>query len=526
MKHILTYIAVFICLLTYGQIPDVSFGNNGFTFTDYPLDTSAYVYLRGIALQADGSIITTGETNTNNSWVGRHLADGSIDNSFGTNGWVKLKEQLPVASVATCLGLTVQPDDKIIIVGRGRDTVDTDLMIFVARLEPNGLVDTTFGNNGIVFTRADESQNFAAAYSVALQNDGKIIIGGVSSYFGNYVLAILRLNEDGSLDSTFSADGRVVYPVPMSFSSISKLLIQPDGKIIGLGLYNLDVNIPYKGLVLRYNSDGSPDTTFGNYGAVISNYKSYEMFVDGLVQPDGKIVLGGNTDAEYFLARLKPDGSVDSTFGTNGIDVRQEGNGGSCVALGVGPSGTILSYGFNEQFNDSAFWYISTFRLHNENGQLIANFGNNGLVEVDITEGFSDEQVGFIMPDSNMFICGGFSIREDTLNTPQRDYYLVKYIIDLNTGLIDFSQTETAPLLYPNPLQNTEVLKYTLADDDQISIVLLDGQGKLVATFVENEKQVKGDHEVELNLPNGLPNGNYFIQIASPKGKISIKAIK
>jgi hypothetical protein len=65
-----------------------------------------------------------------------------------------------------------------------------------------------------------------------------------------------------------------------------------------------------------------------------------------------------------------------------------------------------------------------------------------------------------------------------------------------------------------------------LADDEQISIALLDGQGKLVATFVENEKQVKGDHEVELNLPNGLPNGNYFIQIASPKGKISIKAIK
>jgi hypothetical protein len=65
-----------------------------------------------------------------------------------------------------------------------------------------------------------------------------------------------------------------------------------------------------------------------------------------------------------------------------------------------------------------------------------------------------------------------------------------------------------------------------LAENSQISIVLLDGQGKLVATFVENEKQAKGDQEVELNLPNGLPNGNYFIQIASPKGKISTKAIK
>jgi hypothetical protein len=65
-----------------------------------------------------------------------------------------------------------------------------------------------------------------------------------------------------------------------------------------------------------------------------------------------------------------------------------------------------------------------------------------------------------------------------------------------------------------------------LADDEQISIALLDGQRKLVATFVENEKQVKGDHEVELNLPTNLPNGTYFIQIASEKGKVSIKTIK
>jgi uncharacterized delta-60 repeat protein len=526
MKHILTYIALFISCLVYGQIPDISFGNNGFAFTDYPLDTSAYVYLRGIALQADGSIITTGETNTNNSWVGRHLADGSIDNSFGTNGWVNLKELFPEASVATCLGLTVQPDDKIIIVGRGRDTVDTDLMMFVARLEPDGLVDTTFGNNGIIFTRAIDNQTHATAYCTTIQPDGKILVGGVSKYGGNYVPAILRLNSDGSLDSTFDSDGCVTFSIPTSYSYINKLLVQPDGKIIGLSIYNINVNIPYKGLVLRYNADGSPDTTFGNNGMVVSNYNMYDMFVDAALQPDGKIVVGGNTDAEYFVARLNTNGIVDSTFGTNGIKVEHDGNASTCVALSLRPDGTILSYGNQQQISDTGYWYISTYRLHSPNGQLKTTFGNNGLVEADITGGFSDDQFGLIMPDSSTFICGGFSDEEDTLSPIQRDYYLVKYIIDLNTGLVDFSQTNTPTLLYPNPLQNIEHLKYTLANDDQISIVLLDGQGKLVATFVENEKQEMGDHEVELNLPNGLPSGNYFIQIASPKGKISIKAIK
>jgi hypothetical protein len=103
---------------------------------------------------------------------------------------------------------------------------------------------------------------------------------------------------------------------------------------------------------------------------------------------------------------------------------------------------------------------------------------------------------------------------------------IARYLPEMVLGTINLEAGAATPLLYPNPLNNVEHLKYTLADDEKISIVLLDGQGKLVTTFVENEKQAKGDHEVELNLPTGLQNGTYFIQIASPNGKISIKAVK
>jgi uncharacterized delta-60 repeat protein len=247
------------------------------------------------ALQSDGKVIIGGEFTAYNGTarraVARLNADGSLDTSFnpgtGVYGVVK--------------AIAVQADGKIII-GGDIETHNRTLRPYVTRLNSDGSLDASFnpgsGASGIVHT-------------VALQADGKIIIGGdFSSYNGTYRLGIARLNSDGSLDTSFNSESGAQ-------GGVSAVTVQPDGKIVIGGYFEM-----YGGTfishIARLNSDATLDTSF-NPGSGPGGFGANTIVRSIWLQTDGKVVIGGefsnfNGAARNSVARLNFDGSLDTSF--------------------------------------------------------------------------------------------------------------------------------------------------------------------------------------------------------------------
>ena len=215
-------------------------------------------------------------------------------------------------------------------------TSHSDLAL--ARYNTDGSLDASFGDAGIVITDVNSGGNYSS--SVNLQADGKILLGGTSSDLTiGSAFTVVRLNNDGSLDTSFSGDGKVTTDVGVSGSSSSNLLIvQADGKILlgGYAYGSTETSGSYTGsdfALVRYNSDGSLDTSFSSDGKITTDVGGEFDFASSVaVQADNKILLGGYNDnytnMNFVLVRYNTDGSLDATF-----------NGSSTV--NHAPTGTV-----------------------------------------------------------------------------------------------------------------------------------------------------------------------------------------
>ncbi|HZF99883.1 MAG TPA: delta-60 repeat domain-containing protein, partial [Chitinophagales bacterium] len=227
--------------------------------------------------------------------------------------------------------LAVQPDGKIVQAG---DVGATGAFrkIAVIRYSPNGTLDNAFGVAGK--TTAPLGTYHAYAAGMALQPDGKIVVGGHSqALFNASHFGVLRLNADGSPDNTFGVGGSATISFgsggpEYEYSETYDMVLQPDGKIVVVGRSYLESNAP-AGTALamaRFNSDGTLDAGFGSGGKVFRAEAPYAYRLNGVaLQPDGKLLVTGyrvSSGAENFLTgRFLPDGTPDSSFGGNGLVV-------------------------------------------------------------------------------------------------------------------------------------------------------------------------------------------------------------
>src|SRR5262245_19029267 len=192
-----------------------------------------------------------------------------------------------------------------------------------------GDLDPTFGIGGMVTTDLGRSTDLANA--VAAQTDGKLVVVGQTyknNDFSTEDFAVARYNTDGTLDTTFGSRGRVRTDFPGLAAVPSAVVIQPDGKIVVAGgafpLFTFLGNFE----VVRYNPNGSLDTSFGNGGIVTTNFPQGSYAFDVALQPDGKIIAAGtvfvdfnpgeSSDTVFAMARYYPDGTPDTTFGNGG----------------------------------------------------------------------------------------------------------------------------------------------------------------------------------------------------------------
>jgi uncharacterized delta-60 repeat protein len=213
--------------------------------------------------------------------------------------------------------VAVQEDGKVVVAGSVYDGSDEDFAVW--RYQADGEPDLSFSSDGK--TVLDLSEYWDEASGVAIQPDGKIVVGGTARGF----FALVRYNADGSFDSSFSGDGKALTDLGTEYPRAHDLALQPDGKIVLVG----DTRSSYLSdfALVRYNADGTLDSSFGEDGKVVTDfsggYASQGDTAAGVaVQPDGKIVVAGRGGIAYggdfFAARYNADGSPDSSFGDGG----------------------------------------------------------------------------------------------------------------------------------------------------------------------------------------------------------------
>jgi serralysin len=290
---------------------DTSFDGDGKLTVDY----RGYSSVIGATVQADGKVIVVGDHlgSDGNLNIGamRFNSDGSVDSGFGTAGLVTVTfATYDGGSLGT--DVIVLPDGKILIAtsvrayytdsSRGGD-------VGLVRLDPNGSLDPSFGVDGKVIASTAGVWFRETSGNAKLQTDGKIlmVVSTMDPITFTSDSVLMRYNSDGSLDTSFSGDGKVSTGMLSDLTS-NQLTLQPDSKILLVGGFKGDF------CLIRYNTDGSPDAAFGTNGKVTTDFGSSDGALSVAVQGDGKIVVAGASNGNFAVARYNTNGSLDTSF--------------------------------------------------------------------------------------------------------------------------------------------------------------------------------------------------------------------
>jgi uncharacterized delta-60 repeat protein len=351
--------------------------------------------VNAMALQSDGKIVVASRMQAlggEDFGVSRYDSDGTLDASFGNSG----RMTIPLGtSFDEARDVAIQNDGKIVVVGTSNNR------FLVVRLNANGTLDTTFDGDGIVTTAIGNT--IAQANSVAIQQDGKILVGGTrnASIFSDPYLnrsgAVLRYNTDGTLDSTFGTGDIVSSSIGAEVTDIQVLF---DGRIAFVS-----------GQLYVRLQNGSPDLTFGTNGNTATGGSKFA------VQPDGKIVVAANRflseqqSGMLQLSRFHPNGGVDNTFGDDGF-VEVSANPFTPVAIAMQGSKILaVVAGASYRFNSD--------------GSSDTSFGTNGRVSTPTTLGLYAGDLK-VQPDGKIVIAG-LAYRSGFPDVMRTDSFLIRY---------------------------------------------------------------------------------------------------
>jgi uncharacterized delta-60 repeat protein len=326
---------------------DPSFSGDGKTVTAFGSGGA-----RGVALQPDGKIVAVGGTGgyreSQDFALARYKTDGSLDTSFSHNGL----QNTNIEDVDAANGIAIQPDGKIVAVGHA-DVLTVDSPDFpvsgdfaLARYNTDGSLDTSFSDNGKQTTDFF-GVRFDSAAAVALQDDGGIVAVGQAHRGGGTDFGLARYDTDGSLDLGFSGDGKQTTGFGGIGDRANGVAIQADGKIVAVGHAGGDFSdAPGDFGLARYNPDGSLDHSFSGDGRQTTDFGGRDEALDVALQDDGKIVVVGRGGREDFaLARYNPDGSLDSSFSDDGMLTTDAGDSAAAFAVVIQSDGKILAVG-------------------------------------------------------------------------------------------------------------------------------------------------------------------------------------
>ncbi|MCD9855990.1 T9SS type A sorting domain-containing protein [Epilithonimonas sp. JDS] len=430
-----------------------------------------------LALQPDNKILIGGFFTDYNGITRRGVArlneNGSLDSSFNP-----LTGAVNEEFFARIYSIVLQTDRKILIGGEFT-SYDGIPRRGIARLNENGTLDATFNPE-------TGAQNYHVIFTIAVQSDNKILIGGYFTSFNGVVKNnLVRLNADGSIDNSFNIGTGVD-------SAVTALAVQSDGKILIGGDFT-----SYNGMsstrIARLNSDGSLDTTFETGSGTNDSISKI------IIQPDGKILISGQLTSydgnpRNRIARLNQDGTIDNTF-TNGNSITPNNHIESIV---LQTNGKILVGGYITKYN--GIITSSILRL-NADGSLDTSF-NSGT-------GVSNATVNSIVlqSDSKILIGGNF----DSYNGVTRNR-IARLLLGDDLSVENANGTKIS--IYPNPA--TDIININTRDSEIKNITIYDMIGN----------QVMSSRALTKINVKGLLKGNYILKVETDKGIKSFKFIK
>ncbi len=399
-----------------------------------------------LVLQADGKMILAGQEGEEIMLM-RFLPNGRIDSNYGNFGMIHTGLFTPLSSAL------LQTDGKILICGNAY----SGSKLFVLRLNADGSRDFAFGDKGLAFVSMNAA--YQQAISMALQDDGKILLAGYINKNNLYYTALARLDTKGQPDSSFNHNGQQTISLPGFF--VNSVLVQGDQKILLGGTYYFN-NYANTGLGLaRLKSDGSPDSSFGSKGVKTTNFgTSNDVFIDMLWQWDGRILVSGRSTTKFAMARFMPNGSFDVSF--------------------------------------------------NANGKQTTSFGAT----------YSSSASKIILR-GNKILLFGLTIIDDTTHA----FSMARYHLGFNSGIAGLSKDRQLKL-YPNPSTDACNLVYALPQEETVHISLLDMAGRTVRTFIHAEARNEGQQQESIQLGEDIPPGCYILQVSTARETMQIRLMK
>lgn len=493
MKNIFTIsLALFASLTMYAQpgAIDDTFGTSNIFFSDVNIGnggTEAFC----LAVGSDDKIVMAGKiTETSNSdiYVTRANADGSLDMSFGSNGYIQIDASLGANDFG--FDVAIQNDGKIIITGAYEDNQDYTMVLL--RLNVDGSFDESFGNFGLITYQHDFASTRGLAVDVA--SDGDIVVGASFNSQVNGGWLIMQYNANGVLDSTFSNDGLLVTTIVNNgySESIKDLAIGNDHSIYVYGS-NFNNNDPI-GILAKITPAGNLDVSFGDQGKYIYNSpaNSSPNYTGIDVTAEGGVWFVGREDNKGFVVKLKPDGTLDNGFNSFGKVTIPE----------MGYATTIKQYSDRIVIGGAKTQpYKVLTVVYNIDGTPNASFGTQGVAS-NVAHPDIDFMLvtGLGIQSSGNFIQGGnISLTGDN----DKQAFLVRI---LNPGFtsITENQANLAFNVYPNP--TAEAFQIHTENNEKISrVALVNISGQEVQTWT----QIEGQY----NLSSSLSNGMYMVRI-------------
>jgi uncharacterized delta-60 repeat protein len=307
--------------------------------------------------------------------------DGDLDPDFGEGG--KVTTSFAEVGYVSANSIAVQPDGKVVVAGAATGAGGGTTDFALVRYNGNGTLDSAFGTNGKVTTGILRA--YDEAFAVAIQSDGKIVAAGGSGDFSTSDgFALVRYNSDGSLDPTFGDGGKVTTAFDGGISEAHAIAILSDGTIVAGGYVERVTGFHFA--LARYKSNGKLDKSFGSGGKVATFFSNFFASARSMaIQPDGKIVLAGfsineSTQEDFAVARYNSDGSLDSSFGAGGkVNTDLFGHHDLAFAAALQTDGRIVLAGVSGS-NTSDL----ALARYNSDGSLDASFGSNGKVLTDL----------------------------------------------------------------------------------------------------------------------------------------------
>jgi len=507
-------------LITRAQIPgalDPEFGDSGIVLLDHNYNSQNNSIMAS-AIQDDGKLVfggwSYGVEASGYNFI-RLMPDGTPDASFGNNGVVVINQGSPGGEV---WDLCIQNDSKIVGIGSTEDSINSNSVMAVVRINSDGSLDTDFGVDGIrEISTGPKSNTFG--HAITMQNDGKILVCGILTFLPDWETIVCRLNQDGTLDNTFGEGGIVLFDIQDKIEYLNSINIQGNKIIVGGHSYDDSGEVIIT--LVRFHMDGTIDAEFGDTGLVL---KPTPAIIDDLwelmqgkacIAPDNKIIYAGfadgDIDEDFAVFRFLENGNIDNSFGTNGMSVIKIDEMAYANSVVVQDDGKIIAGGYRM----SSLGYDADFTMVRclENGDPDSLFGEDGtgIVTQNISTTsppYEDKINCLAIQADGKIVAAGFAYTEPPTFI---DFAIARYNGDIGYNIYQPVAGDVDYLAYPNPFTHETTLTFELDTRSDVRIEAYDIHGRLM-DVVTQQSYDQGKHQLRWNA-DGLTEGIYLIRM-------------